>query len=323
MGDGKRYSRHGLLTDWLAYIALRIAVCGILCLSLESCDRLSRLLAVLISDWTTLRRQVCDRNLQLVYGSLDQQQLSFLRRKMWHHLLLMVCEIAHAPRKIHASNWREHIYMPDKEAMMRLLMDSRPTILVTGHFGNFEVAGYLTGLLGIRTSTIARPLDNPLVNEFVLDFRSGTGQTILPMEGSSTSVQQLLDNRGTLSILADQFAGNRGCWVEFFGHITSCHKSLALFVLSARAPMLVTYARRLDRPLRMEVGLTGIADPALESGQDSPEYLRSVEAMTRWYNDRLEQAIRLAPEQYWWLHRRWRDVPEAVRNRMAAKQKVG
>lgn len=315
-----KYSRHGFWVDWAAYVALRLVVCGISCLSLERCDRICRLLSVVIADWTKLRRNVTDHNLQLVYGRLSRTELSGLRRQMWHHLLLMVCEIIHAPRKIHRTNWREHIYMRDKRQMIELLLDQRATIIVTGHFGNFEVAGYITGLLGIQSATIARPLDNPLVNDYLLEFRSGTGQEILPKEGSSAAVQELLQSKGTLCILADQHAGPKGCRVDFFGHTTSCHKSLALFVLSAKAPMVVTYARRLDRPLRFEIGVTGVADPEPVTDREAPNYLDSVQSMTRWYNLKLEEAIRMAPEQYWWLHRRWRDLPKVKRTRA---EKVG
>lgn len=310
MRKQRTYSKRGAVNDWMAYLVLRVVVCLISCLSLKQCNRVCRLLSIVLADWVKLRRGVTDSNLQLVYGPLDEKRLSFLRRKMWHHLMLMVCEIILSPRKIHRTNWRDHVYMRDKDAMMRLLLDPRATVLVTGHYGNFEVAGHVTGLLGVQTSTIARPLDNPLVNEFLLDFRSGTGQEMLPMQGSSTAVQELLENNGSLCILADQHAGKKGCWVEFFGHITSCHKSLALFVLSAGAPMLVTYARRLHRPLRFEIGLTGIADPALASSSEPPEYLSGVQEMTRWYNAKLEEAIRMSPEQYWWLHRRWKEVPK-------------
>jgi Kdo2-lipid IVA lauroyltransferase/acyltransferase len=316
----RRYSRHGFWVDWTGYLLLRVLICLISCVSLQRCDRISRLLAVLLADWIPLRRSVSDHNLQLVYGPLEKRQLSFLRRKMWHHLLLMICEIALAPRMIRRTNWRDHIYMRDKDAMLRLLMDPRPTVLVTGHYGNFEVAGFVTGLMGIRSATIARPLDNPLVDEFLLEFRSSTGQEILPKEGSATAVSQLLDRRGTLCLLADQHAGAKGCWVDFFGHATSCHKSLALFVLSAQAPMAVTFARRLDRPLRFEVGVTGIGDPALASHPSPPTYLESVEEMTQWYNERLEQAIRLDASQYWWLHRRWKEVPKAVKNRLMKRR---
>lgn len=321
--DGKiKYSRHGYWVDWAAYIALRLVVCGISCLSLECCDRISRLMAIVLADWTKLRRKVTDHNLQLVYGRLAESELSRLRQQMWHHLLLMVCEIVHAPRKIHRTNWREHVYMRDKDLLIELLLDQRATIIVTGHFGNFEVAGFVTGLLGIKTATIARPLDNPLANDYLLQFRSGTGQKILPKSGSSSAVQELLESKGTLCILADQHAGPKGCRVDFFGHATSCHKSLALFVLSAKAPMVVTYARRLSRPLRFEIGITGVADPAHSGQCDSPAYLDSVPAMTRWYNERLEEAIRLAPEQYWWLHRRWRELPPVKRKQKVAREEA-
>ena len=314
--------KQGSWTDWLAYIAVRCIVGCVQSLSLEECDRFCRVLAVILADWTGLRRRVVDSNLKLVYGELTSRQCSMLRKRMWHNLLLMVCEIAIAPRKLHRTNWREHFYMPHKKEIFQCMMDDRATVLVTGHFGNFEVAGYIVGLIGAPPSTIARPLDNPYIDKWVTEFRSMDGQLILPKEGSSTAVQQLLDSGGTLALLADQHAGATTCWVDFFGHPTSCHKALALFVLSAKAPMVVNYTRRVGRPLRFEMGMTGIADPALMDGQSPPEYLSSVQALTAWYNERLEAAIRLAPEQYWWLHRRWREVPPAQLKRLQARRRA-
>ncbi len=311
----------GSWLDYCGYVALRCVLCFIQSISLESCDRWCRLISIGIADCTRIRRDPIDSNLELVYGSLQPQHRALLRRRMWHHLLLMVCEIAHAPRKIHRTNWREHFYIKHKNEMFQTMMDPRATVLVTGHFGNFEVAGYWAGMIGTPTTTIARPLDNPYVNDYFAQYRSFGGHRILPKEGSSTQVQEVLDAGGMLTLLADQHAGGKGCWVDFFGHPTSCHKALALFVLSARAPMVVNYTRRLDRPLRFEMGMTGVADPAeLDQGK-VPEHLQSVEELTAWYNQKLESAVRLAPEQYWWLHRRWRDVPPAQLKRLEARRR--
>ncbi len=232
-----------------------------------------RILAVAI-DWTSLRRKVTDENLVLVYGQLSHAHQAFLRRRMWHHLLLMVCEIAHAPKKIHRTNWRDFFYMPMKGEVLKLLLDSRATILATGHFGNFEIAGYVCGLLGFPTTTLARPLDNPYVDRFITKFRSLNGQFMLPKDGSASKVQDLLDGGGTLAVLADQFAGGKGVWVESFGRPTSCHKALSLFVLSAKAPMIVNYTRRLNRPLCFEMSSTGVADPQWLELDKPPEYPR-------------------------------------------------
>ena len=76
--------------------------------------------------------------------------------------------------------------------------------------------------------------------------------------------------------------------------------------------MLVTYVRRVGGPLRYEMGLEGVADPG------DPEFaLGSVPSLTQWYTACLERIIRRSPEQYWWLHRRWKGKPpDAVLRRM-------
>lgn len=290
--------------DWLAYFGLRILIATIQAASLETCQRVVRCLAFCLARYIPLRRATIDENLRMIIPGITPEQLSEMRYAMWEHLLLMVCEIAHAPRKIHRTNWRDHFYLPNKNEMLRTLMGARPTILVTGHFGNFELAGFATGLFGIPSTTIARPLDNPYVHDYITQFRSLGGQHMLDKEGSAVPVQEILQAGGTLALLADQHAGAKGCWTDFLGQPASCHKALALFVLTSGASMVVAYNRRLQRPLMFELGMTGLTHP-----DSSGDHMASVKTLTAWYNQRLEQAIRLAPQQYWWVHRRWREAP--------------
>lgn len=217
---------------------------------------------------------------------------------------MMGCEIALAPRKVHDSNWRKYVYIRDKKLMTRYLIDYRPLVAVSGHYGNFEMAGYTTGLLGMPSYTIARKLDNPFLDRFVNQFRGTNGQFILPKDGSATMVQEVLESGGILTLLGDQHAGTKGCWVDFLGRPASCHKAVALFTLSGTAPMMVTYCRHTEKPLHFEIGCTGIADPL-----ELPEELRDVKRLTQWYNDRMGDAIRVEPDQYWWVHRRWKSKP--------------
>ena len=67
-----------------------------------------------------------------------------------------------------------------------MLLDDRPLLLVSGHFGNFELAGFVLGILGFPTYTVARPLDNPYLHAFVNRFRGATGQHIVPTKGATT-----------------------------------------------------------------------------------------------------------------------------------------
>ncbi len=303
--------RQRRVMDWLTYAAARLAICLLQSCSLEALDRLCWIGAGVFADWIPIRRKIIDENLRLILCDSSSQVYAHLRRCMWHHLLLMICEISLAPRKIHRWNWREHYYFRDKQAAFRLMVDSRPTILVTGHFGNFELAGFASGLFGFPSTTIARQLDNPYLHDYISQFRSLGGQHLLDKGQAAGAVQALLESGGTLAMLADQHAGDKGCWVDFMGRKASCHKGLALLALSSKAPMVVCYCRRVGRPLKFELGVTGIADP-----EKSDSNTDSVPALTQWYNHRLEEAISLAPHQYWWLHNRWRDPPQKVKKQV-------
>ena len=180
-------------------------------------------------------------------------------------------------------------------------MDQRPVVMVSGHFGNFELGGFVSGLLGIPTYTVARRLDNPFLHQFVNDFRQRSGQYILPKDGSSELVEVALAQGHTMTLLGDQYAGDKGCWVNFLGRQASCHKALALFTLTSGAPMMVVATRRASGPLHFEIDFGGLADPdCLEPEQ------QSVRGLTEWYNERMATEILKHPGQYWWVHRRWK-----------------
>jgi len=117
-----------------------------------------------------------------------------------------------------------------------------------------------------------------------------------------------------MALLADQHAGPKGCWVQFFGRPASAHKAIALLSLDHDAPVAVVCCqRRLERPLQFEMRLVAMLDPRdLDSRGDG------IRELTQRYTSRLEEMIRTAPEQYWWLHRRWREPP-AGRRRQAVK----
>ncbi|NIP68673.1 MAG: lipid A biosynthesis acyltransferase, partial [Planctomycetales bacterium] len=184
------------------------------------------------------------------------------------------------------------------------------------HFGSFEVGGQVVGLFGFPTFTVARPLDNPRLDRFLNSFRGSNGQLVLAKRGTADRIDRLLAGGGSLVVLADQAAGPNGYWIEFFGRPASTHKAIALFALAHHAPVMVTYTRRVGTALQLEVGCQAIADP-LDGGQETSDLRR----LTEWFTGRLEELVRRDPDQYWWLHRRWkdyRDKQHKFRNRKQA-----
>lgn len=292
------------IRDYLAYFLVRVFICIIQAVRIETCERIAEVLAIFANDILRLRRDVIEENLRHVYPNWTVEQRRLLSRKMWRHLVLMICEVAHVPRKVHETNWRKYVKVSNREAMVRFLLDTRPTVIVSGHFGNFEVGSYTSGLLGFATHAIARPLDNHYLHRYLEQFRAAKVQFMIPTEGSTHLIQQVIQSGGTLSLLGDQNAGRKGCWVDFLGRPASCHKAVSVFTLSGGAPMIVMYLRRLGRPMQFELGMNGIVDP--ETMDDD---LRGIKPLTQWYNQRLEELILEDPDQFWWLHRRWKDQP--------------
>ncbi|MCU0962289.1 MAG: lysophospholipid acyltransferase family protein [Pirellulaceae bacterium] len=299
-----------LLTDWLVYFLVRVIICVMQTLRIETCHWLAHGLSILACDVVRLRYRVVDENLQHAFPTWDARTRQHFIRRMWEHLFLMVAEVAQVRRTIHEMSWKRFVTFRDKPLLVGYLLDPRPTVLVTGHYGNFEVAGYVLGMFGFPSFTIARKLDNPFLDRFINRFRGSTGQFILPKQGCAPQVEAVLQMGGTLSLLGDQHAGDKGCWVEFLGRPASCHKAVALFTLTSGAPQIVSYLRRTGRPLHFEIGVAGVADPRTWDSR-----LAGVKPLTRWYNERLEELILEAPEQYWWVHRRWKGQPPQRRDK--------
>ncbi|HYW79997.1 MAG TPA: lipid A biosynthesis acyltransferase, partial [Thermoguttaceae bacterium] len=132
-------------------------------------------------------------------------------------------------------------------------------------------------------------------------------------KGGYDQIENVLADAGTMTFLADQYAGPKGCWVEFFGRPVSAHKAIGLLSLSYDAPMTVCSARRIGPMLHVELDTPGAIDP-----RDTDAEIASVRDLTQWYTSHFETFIRRTPGQYWWLHRRWRDPRKKRRKRKAA-----
>src|SRR5690606_24912869 len=130
---------------------------------LETCQQMAAGLGYLAYDVLRIRRKTVDENLRWAFPELARRQREEIGRGMWRHLVLLVCELAHAPRKIHRTNWHKYVELLGVEQQVEHFLSTRPLVMVSGHFGNFELGGVLAGLFGFPTYTIARPLDNPFL----------------------------------------------------------------------------------------------------------------------------------------------------------------
>jgi KDO2-lipid IV(A) lauroyltransferase len=304
------------------YLIFRMAIGVLQALSPRQTKRLARALAFLVHrclprKWT--RYEVARSNLRAAFGDrytdAERDRMIF---GMWVHLFRMVAEIVQMPRKLRLDNCDEVIRFHQRDETVRLLSTGRPVIVLGGHFGNWEVATATFGFFGFPMGVVARDLDNPYLHEWFRRFRQHTGHRLVSKKGGYDVMLVLLLRRGLLGLLADQDAGPRGLFVDFFGRPASTFKSIALLALEHRAYICVGYAVRLPDDfehnfwVRYELGTAAMIDP-LAVAADNP-----VQEITQQFTAALERIVRRHPEQYFWLHRRWKSAPGQGRRKRAA-----
>lgn len=303
------------IADYSVYLIVRVVVCVLQMLTYRASLGLANGLAWLAYHLDKRHRLVADDNLRHAYPELDDQERDALIREVYRHFSRLLMVIVHAPRKLHVGNWKQHIDMSSAgPGMVDVLFSGRPVLLVTGHFGHWEVGGYVLGLFGFITHGIARPLDNPYLDAYLRTFRERTGQKILAKHGDWEKMQEILDRGGVLGTLGDQDAGQRGLFVNFFGRPASTHKAVAIMALEFQTPMVVIGVPSVGEPMRYFVHIEDVIYPEEYAQHDR---LQAVKLITERFTQGLERLVRRHPEQYFWLHRRWKHQPK-VRARKAA-----
>ena len=300
--------------DYLAYLAVRAVVAAAQAMTVEQSYAFADLLAKVLHAVDKRHRAIGVENLKMAFGDAytDAERRQVVKN-VYRHFCRMLMEMLHIPRKLRLGNYRDRITLVGHGPVIDRLLDGGPVIMLTGHFGNWEMAGYLFGVFGFPPHSVARTLDNPHLDKFLRSFRERTGQKMIAKKGGYDEMLAVLRGGGILSFLADQDAGQRGMYVDFFGRPASTHKAIALLAIEHHAPVVVGYARRIGPGFRYEVGCDAIIEPGEWTGTADDARL-----LTQRYTSALERIIRRDPEQYLWLHRRWKHQPAAKKAKAAA-----
>jgi KDO2-lipid IV(A) lauroyltransferase len=297
------------LTNWSQYLALR-SVAGLMqCFDAEQNLHTAAVVGSTFYRLNHKRRRRAERNIALSFPDWSGQRVrQVAERSMQHMFQLFMVDTLSAPRLITPANWPAYVRLGDIRPILDRLVRGRPMLLLTGHCGNWELLGYALSVIGFPMSALARPLDNPLIDRYLLRIREARGLRVITKWGAMPVVRQALREGGRIGFIADQNAGDRGLFVPFFSRLASSYKSIGLLAMHHRVPVVAGHARRLDGRLRYELNCTDIITPEDWEGQPDPLFY-----LTARYNRAIETMIRAAPEQYLWLHRRWKSRPRHER----------
>ena len=295
--------------DRLQYLALRLFAMFVHMFDVRKNYRTARWIGELLWRVLPRHRRIACEHLRRSFPDWPEGRIRRVARKSFHNLVYLGLEVLLTPRLITPNRWRRHIRLRNMHQTVRLLVrQDTGLIMLTGHFGNWEVIGYTMATLGFPTVSVARPLDNPYINEYVMGVRERTGQSILYKKGATATMSDVLAGRGTLCFIADQDAGRKGLFVDFFGRPASTYRSIALMAIRHEVPVVVGYGKRLNDRFEFEIGIARVIYPHEWAGRDDePTWI------TQEFTRALEDIVRAAPEQYLWLHRRWKHRPDGTK----------
>lgn len=267
------------------------------------------------------RFDVSAANIRSAFGEeTTDKEVDRIVGGMWKHLARMVCEIIQLERRFRLSNCSEIVRFYQREECVRAVVQNRPVLFLGGHFGNWEISVNTFGHFQFPMGVVARDLDNPWLHRWFQRFREGTGNWTISKHGASTQLIESMEAGGNASLLCDQDAGRRGVFVDFFGKPASTFKSIALLALQYDAMVVVGGAWRLpdDEQLDSRWRQFELSTEAVLDSRDFDD-ANGVKNLTQEFTLALESLIRRAPEQYFWLHRRWKTPPK-VRKPKEKKQ---
>lgn len=247
-------------------------------------------------------------NLRMAMPELtDQQRLTILCGS-FQNLGRLLVEFSHF-HELTKDNISEFVFYDGLENYLEAVRGSRGVIVLTAHFGAWELSSFAHSIYGYPMKFVARPIDNPRVEELIFKYRTMGGNAPIPRQSAGREILKALRQNEAVGILFDQnTTRDEGVFVEFFGIPAATTPAVAAFALrtgAAVVPGFLIWEEKLgkhrlcfDPPLKL-----------IETGDRA----RDVFENTRLFNKVLESYVRKYPDQWLWIHRRWKTRPEGER----------
>jgi KDO2-lipid IV(A) lauroyltransferase len=243
-------------------------------------------------------RRTAERNLSFAYPDRDAAWRARAIDGIFASIGRLLTAFAKFP-SINAANVREWIEYEGFEHYQRAKAKGRGILFATAHLGNWELSAYAHALLSEPMNVVVRPLDNPSIDDIVERRRGLSGNKLLSKRDFARSILHALRNNEAVGILVDQnSSADTGVFIPFFGRLACSGSTFAKLAARSGAAVIPGFA-----VWRAELGRYVLRFyPEIEITGD-------VTADTAAIQNAVEAAIRAYPDQWLWIHRRWKTRP--------------
>ncbi len=290
--------------QWFSYIVGRTMAALMLALPWRTARAVARVMGEIsyLLD-RPARKKDALASLRRVFPSFDAAQARRTLRGVYRHLSESIIDSLNFVRFAPRRDLDELLDVVGLEKLKALPQGSG-VVFVTGHFGHWEVMGAAAPLVGYPLWSVGRSSGNYYMDSFIKKLREATGQHVLEKKGALLPIIRILRRGENVAILIDQDARRDGIFVDFLGRPASTTATPARLAIRTGAPLAFVYTRRMGDLNRFRVVVKNVI--RAEPTNDEEAEARRI---TQQLNRELEEVIREAPEEWFWLHRRWKTYP--------------
>ena len=243
-------------------------------------------------------------NLRHAYPEKTSEWIRRTALGSFQHFGQLAAEILNSPRNPAGARWAEIVRVVNEERTVATVREGKGAIFLTGHLGNWELATQLANRHGLRLTSIAHESRNPRIATLMDRERIARGTETVPMEGAFRELIRALKRGHIVALLTDRNPRDNGILVPFFGRDIMTVTTPALMSCMTGAPIINLACLREGNAFRYTLyfGEPMRPDPKKPREQE-------VDRLTRESTAALERYIRMAPDQWQWMHRRWKITP--------------
>jgi KDO2-lipid IV(A) lauroyltransferase len=286
------------LRNWVEYAFALVVLKSLQWTPIAAADALGRYYARLLDRWVPRLRRVAERNLVLALPELDAAGRSAIIDGVFRSIARLLVGLARFP-SIGPHNLDLWIRIEGAEHVDAALRQGRGVLFATAHLGNWELSAFAHGLASGPMSILVRPLDNPMIDRLVERRRGLRGNRVIFKKDFARSILKALAGNDKVGILIDQNASiESGVFVDFFGVPACAGVGFAKIAAHSGAAVIPAYALWVEDEGRYVLRF----NPPVEITGDAARDTATLHAG-------LEAAIRAYPDQWLWIHRRWKTRP--------------
>jgi KDO2-lipid IV(A) lauroyltransferase len=248
-------------------------------------------------------RRIAMDNLTYAFGHEKQpEEIEKIARQVFISLVKVVFEIGWS-LQLNERHFAEHFKIDGYHHIKNAYEKGRGVLALTAHFGNWELLTIIAAMIQFPLNIVVRPLDFKPLDHFIFQLRTRFGGKIIPKKRSFRTIIKCLNRGEMVGLLMDQNVDwYEGVFVDFMGHRACTNKGLTLLALKTGAPVVPVFIIREKKGFRAEFGSE---IPFLKTGDKQ----KDIEVNTREYNRIIENMIRQFPDQWFWIHQRWKTKP--------------